>query len=62
MKINKDLAEAVMMVSCIVLVLIGTTDFESQMTKNFLMIVLGVIAVLMGCVRYFGNKNKTQEN
>lgn len=29
MKINKDLVDAVMMLSFIILVLIGTTDFEN---------------------------------
>ena len=34
MKINKDLVDAVMMVSFIILVLIGTTDFENAITKD----------------------------
>lgn len=34
MKINKDLVDAVMMVSFIILVLIGTTDFENAIAKR----------------------------
>lgn len=37
MKINKDLVDAVMMVSFIILVLIGTTDFENAITKDVTM-------------------------
>ena len=45
MKINKDLADAVMMVACIVLVLVGTTTFESASTKAIIMTVLAVLAI-----------------
>ena len=41
MKINKDLVDAVMMVSFIILVLIGTTDFENAITKDVTMGALG---------------------
>ena len=34
MRINKDLADAIMMVSFIVLVLVGTTTFDNEVTKN----------------------------
>ena len=56
MKISKDLADAVMMVACIVLVLIGTTTFESASTKAILMTVMAVLAVFMGAVRFWGGK------
>ena len=52
MKISKDLADAVMMVACIVLVLIGTT-------KAILMTVMAVLAVFMGAVRFWGGKKQT---
>lgn len=62
MKINKDLAEAVMMVSFISLVLVGTTTFESAMTKNIIMAVLAVLTVGMGIARFFGHKKEVPEN
>ena len=34
MRINKDLADAIMMVSFIVLVLVGTTTFDNEVTKK----------------------------
>ena len=34
MKINKDLVDAVMMVSFIVLVLVGTTTFDNEVAKR----------------------------
>ncbi len=56
MKISKDLADAVMMISCIILVLIGTTTFDNSSTKMILMIVLGILAVSMGVVRFLGER------
>ena len=47
MRINKDLADAIMMVSFIVLVLVGTTTFDNEVTKNVTMGSLGVITVAM---------------
>ena len=41
MRINKDLADAIMMVSFIVLVLVGTTTFDNEVTKNVTMGSLG---------------------
>ncbi|HJA87494.1 MAG TPA: hypothetical protein H9778_02205 [Candidatus Parabacteroides intestinavium] len=61
MRINKNLAEAVLMLSCIVLVLVGTTDFDSSTTKSIIMGILAVLAVTMGLARFLGNKNTTQE-
>ena len=37
MKINKDLVDAVMMVSFIVLVLVGTTTFDNEVAKDVTM-------------------------
>jgi hypothetical protein len=51
MRINKDLVDAVMMLSFIILVLVGTTDFDSESQKNILMGVLGTITVLMVILR-----------
>ena len=47
MKINKDLVDAVMMVSFIILVLIGTTDFENEIVKDVTMGALGLLTVGM---------------
>ena len=51
MRINKDLAYAIMMVSFIVLVLVGTTTFDNEVTKNVTMGSLGVITVAMLVLR-----------
>lgn len=59
MKINKDLADAVMMVACIVLVLVGTTTFESASTKAIIMTVLAILAIFMGAARFLGGKKQT---
>ena len=47
MNVNKDLADAVMMISFISLVLVGTTTFDSESTKNMIMVILAVITVGM---------------
>jgi L-asparagine transporter-like permease len=46
MKINKDLMNAVLMVSFIVLVLVGTTTFTDEMTKIITMVSLGALCLL----------------
>jgi hypothetical protein len=51
MRINKDLVDAVMMLSFITLVLVGTTDFDSESQKNILMGILGGVTVLMVILR-----------
>ncbi len=51
MKINKDLVDAVMMVSFISLVLIGTTNFNSATAKTITMFIVGAIVVLMVILR-----------
>jgi hypothetical protein len=47
MRINKDLVDAVMMLSFIILVLVWTTEFDSESKKNICMGVLGGLTVLM---------------
>ena len=54
MKINKDLVDAVMMVSFIVLVLVGTTTFDNEVAKDVTMGSLGVITVAMLVLRIHG--------
>lgn len=60
MKINKDLVDAVMMMSFICLVLVGTSDFDSETTQNTIMIILGAITVGMVALRFIGSRK--QEN
>lgn len=61
MRINKDLADAIMMVSFIVLVLVGTTTFDNEVTKNVTMGSLGVITVAMLVLRVIGSRQKEEE-
>ena len=56
MKINKDLVDAVMMVSFIVLVLVGTTTFEDEAKKHVIMGVLAVVTVSMVALRFLHAK------
>ena len=37
MRVNKDLMESLMMVAFITLVLVGTTHFDSELTKYLIM-------------------------
>lgn len=47
MKINKDLVDAVMMLSFISLVLVGTTDMSNLVIKDGVMAGLGILTVVM---------------
>jgi hypothetical protein len=60
MRINKDLVDAVMMLSFIILVLVGTTDFDSESQKNILMGILGTVTVLMVILRI--NKGRMHQD
>ena len=62
MKVNKDLVDAIMMMSTIILVLVGTTPFSSYVTKNALIGVLVFLVISMAIIRYFGSKNQVPEN
>ena len=61
MKINKDLVDAVMMLSFIILVLIGTTDFENIVVKDLTMGVLGLITVVMVVLRGIQMRQEAKE-
>lgn len=61
MKINKDLVDAILMVSFIILVLIGTTKFESASAKNVIMGGLGLISVAMVVLRTLQMKQTGKE-
>lgn len=52
MRVNKDLMESLLMVAFIVMVLVGTTNFDSAQTKYLIMGGLGIIIVLTGVLRY----------
>ncbi|MCD7978570.1 MAG: hypothetical protein LUG51_16055 [Tannerellaceae bacterium] len=63
MRINKDLVDAVMMVSFIILVLTGTSDFENVAMKDTLMAVLGVVTIAMVVLRIvYARNNKNTES
>ncbi len=51
MKINKDLVDATLMLSFIILVLVGTTDFANVVMKHVLMGILAVISIAMVVLR-----------
>lgn len=51
METKKNLAEALLMLSIIILVLVSTTDFANPSTKTLIMISLGILAVIMGILR-----------
>ncbi|MDR2921179.1 MAG: hypothetical protein LBV72_17675 [Tannerella sp.] len=61
MKINKDLAEALLMLSLIILVLVSTTDFDNPSTKTMIMASLGVSAGIMGVFRILGARQEKKE-
>ena len=61
MKINKDLVDAVMMLSFIILVLIGTTDFENIVVKDVTMGVLGLITFVMVVLRGIQMRQEAKE-
>ena len=51
MKINKDLVDAIMMLSFIILVLVGTTDFSNMLIKEITMGGLALLSVAMIALR-----------
>ena len=52
MRVNKDLMESLLMVAFILMVLVGTTNFDSAQTKYLIMGGLGIIIALTGVLRY----------
>ena len=61
MKINKDLAEALLMLSFIILVLISTTDFDNAGTKTTVMVSLGAMCVITLVLRVLAVFQKKKE-
>ena len=52
MRVNKDLMESLLIVAFIVMVLVGTTNFDSAQTKYLIMGGLGIIIALTSVLRY----------
>lgn len=52
MKINKDLVDATMMLSFIILVLIGTTDFSNMLFKEITIGCLALLSIAMVALRF----------
>lgn len=61
MKINKDLVDAIMMLSFIILVLVGTTDFENAVTKDMTMGALGLVTIVMVTLRVIQMRKEAKE-
>lgn len=61
MKINNDLVDAVMMLSFIILVLVGTTTFANEIAKDVIMAILGGVTALMVVLRGLGFRHKKEE-
>ena len=61
MKINKDLVDAVMMLSFIILVLVGSSDFTNAAEKNIIMGGLGVLYIVMIILRIIQIRQAPQE-
>lgn len=62
MKINKDLVDAVMMVSFILLVLIGTSEFSDTTLQIILMGGLGILSVVMIIMRIIEARQNLSKN
>lgn len=64
MKINKDLVDATMMLSFIILVLVGTSDFSNESFKYLTMGGLALLCIAMVICRIIHMRqeaNKPQE-
>lgn len=62
MKINKDLTDAVMMLSFIALVLIGTSEFENDFSKNIVMVAMGFVSVASVVLRIVSGRQSSDNN
>ncbi len=63
MKINKDLTDALLMISFITLVLVGTSDFDNPVLRSTLMIFLGTVSLGMVILRVVeARQNKDEDN
>ncbi len=60
MKINKDLADATMMLTFISDVLVGTSEFENESLKYIIMGILSFILISAGVLRFLASTQKTE--
>lgn len=51
MKLNKDLLDALMMLGLICLVLLGTTEFDSESTKAVALAALAILNLILAGLR-----------
>lgn len=56
MKLNKDLLDALMMLGLISLVLVGTTEFDSETTKALTLGALAVFNLVLAALRIKASK------
>lgn len=61
MKINKDLVDAVMMLSFISLILAGTSDFSEATVKYATLAGLGLVVALMAALRWVATRREKAE-
>ncbi|MGM9758788.1 MAG: hypothetical protein ACI30I_01565 [Parabacteroides sp.] len=62
MKLNQDFIEAMMMLSFIILVLIGTSDFDNIHQKEIWMAIFGVIAIAMIVLKIKSARHSKEQN
>lgn len=62
MKINKDLVDATMMLSFIILVLVGTTDFSNMLIKEITMGGLALLSIAMIVLRIIGMRQEASSS
>lgn len=56
MKLNKDLLDALMMIGLICLVLLGTCEFENQVSKDLTMASLALFNLILAWLRIKASK------
>lgn len=61
MKINKDLVDAVMMLSFISLILVGTSDFSQATVKYASLGGLGLVVVILVALRLAATRREKAE-
>ena len=61
MKINKDLADATLMLALISLVLVGTTEFSQALVKDITLGALGLLALGMIVLRIIDARGKPED-
>lgn len=62
MKINRDLVDATLMLSFIVLVLVGTTDLSNRLLKEVIIGGFALLGVAMAVLRFILMRRETHRN